>query len=1051
MAPHHRTWPVAGLLFASGFCALVYQIGWLREFRLIFGASTAASAAVLAIFIGGLGVGGWLLGRRADTHTRPLALYAQLEGIVALSAAASPILLTLVRRLYMVLGGTPTLGLAAGTVVRLVLSALVLAIPTIAMGGTLPAAARAVTSSGDQRRRQLAMLYGCNTLGAVIGCGVATFIALELFGTRATLWLAAAVNLLVAITARGVDRTMNPIADSSTPDEGPAVDARAPVGFVLTASGVVGFAFFLMELVWYRMLGPLLGGSVFTFGLILAIALAGIGIGGLIYALVGVDRPATAQAFAMTCLLEAVSIAAAFALGDRIATLASVLTLFRTVGFLAQLAGWTAVTAILVFPAALVAGYQFPLLVALLGRGRKSLGRQLGLTYATNTIGAIVGSLAGGFGILPWLSAPGSWRLVAGMLVALGAAAIGIRAQTRSLIRLVPQVALALIAVALLTATGPTAAWRHMPIGAGRVPVATFTAPNRWISWNRTRQRSIVWEGDGVESSVALASDQDGFAFIVNGKPDGSAIADAGTQVMLGMLGPILNPAAKRTLVIGLGTGSSAGWIAAIPTMERVDVVELEPLIVDVAKACVAVNHDVLRNPKIHLTIGDAREWLLLTPERYDVIASEPSNPFRAGVASLFTREYYEAANARLTPDGLFLQWVQAYEVDSRTMRTIYATMGSVFPHVETWQTSAGDLVLVGARHPIPYSVSAVRDRISQEPFQTALRGAWHATTLMGLFSHYVGGPELTRAIASLPDVERNQDDRNVVEFGFARTVGRQGSSMITEVRDVARQLGVSEPIVDGRRLDPSVLRTALVSYYAASGFGADITTAGDPVERQRQRAIQDFYVQNNSAAVRANWADQTAGPRDPVELAMLAVAEADAGSEAALPLIERIRTYEPAEADAILAMLLGRQGKLDETATALESAFRQMATDPWPLMMVKRRALSLAEQLGRHSPALARRMIVALGTPFAAGAMPDERLHIAVTLAPAAGIAQTCAGPMHALEPYFPWDAEMLTLRRDCYATIGDPRRATAQRELDEYARLEAQPFGLVNLVTAR
>src|SRR5204863_3324162 len=142
MEPHHRTWPVACLLFASGFCALVYQIGWLREFRLIFGASTAASAAVLAIFIGGLGAGSWLLGRRADRHARPLLLYAQLEVIVAVSAAASPLLLSLSREAYLAAGGTPRLGLVAGTVGRLVLSAFVLAVPTLAMGGTLPAAAR---------------------------------------------------------------------------------------------------------------------------------------------------------------------------------------------------------------------------------------------------------------------------------------------------------------------------------------------------------------------------------------------------------------------------------------------------------------------------------------------------------------------------------------------------------------------------------------------------------------------------------------------------------------------------------------------------------------------------------------------------------------------------------------------------------------------------------------------------------------------------------------------------------------------------------------------
>ena len=1049
MGPHHRTWPVAGLLFASGFCALVYQIGWLREFRLIFGASTAASAAVLAIFIGGLGFGGWLLGRRADAHTRPLAFYAQLEGVVALSAAASPILLALVRQVYVFVGGTPRLGLAGGTIARLVLSTLVLAIPTIAMGGTLPAAARAITGSGDQRRRTLALLYGCNTLGAVTGCLIATFLALELFGTRSTLWLAAAINLIVAITARQVDRTFGTVveADQSTDS---VVEAQAPVEFVLTASGIVGFAFFLMELVWYRMLGPLLGGSVFTFGLILAIALVGIGIGGLVYALVGVDRPANIHTFALTCLLEAIAIAFAFALGNRLATLATVLSPFSRIGFWAQVTGWTAVTAIVVLPAALVSGYQFPLLVALLGRGREGLGRQLGLTYATNTIGAILGSLAGGFGLLPWLSAPGAWRLVAAMLLALGATATAMRARGRTVLMLLPQAALIIITVVLLSATGPTAAWRHTPIGAGRVPLATFTSPNKWLTWERSRERVVVWEGDGVESSVALGNDDGGYAFIVNGKSDGSAIADAGTQVMLGMLGPILNPAAKRTLVIGLGTGSSAGWLAAVPGMERVDVVELEPLIVDVAKACAAVNHDVLNNPKINLVFGDAREWLLLTPERYDVIASEPSNPFRAGVASLFTREYYQAADARLTQDGLFLQWVQGYEIDPRTMRTIYATMASVFPYIETWQTTTSDTVLIGAKHPIQYQSAAISKLIEQEPYKTAIRATWHTTNLNGLFSHYIAGNALSRAIAALPNVEHNEDDRNVVEFGFARTVGRTGTPMIMEMRNVARRLGASEPIVDGRPLDPSVLRTALVSFYTANDFGTSISVEGTANERARQLALQAFYVQKNGAAVRSNWDAQSEGPRDPVELAMLATLEAAAGSDTALPYINQIRSYEPAEADAILATLLARQGKADDAATALESAFKRMATDPWPLQAIKDRALGLAEQLGRPNPAIARRMIVALKTPFAAGAMPEERLQTRAMLTRVAGLGDTCSESVHALEPHFPWDVDLLTLRRDCYAATNDPLLAAAERDLQKYIDLEPQPFVVGRPLTA-
>src|SRR5258705_1610872 len=228
------TWRISALLLGSGCCALIYQIAWIREFRLIFGASTAASAAVLAIFIGGLGLGGWLLGSGADAHPRPILFSAQLESIVAVSAALSPLLLMLVRELYVFAGGTPRLGLVVGTAGRLMLSGLVLAIPTVAMGGTLPAAARGATHSGDVRRQDVAALYGLNALGAVLGCVVATFFLLEAFGTRQTLWLAAAINLLIAMLARQLDRSIGPGAEVEVAAAEPVTrEAQAPAGFVL--------------------------------------------------------------------------------------------------------------------------------------------------------------------------------------------------------------------------------------------------------------------------------------------------------------------------------------------------------------------------------------------------------------------------------------------------------------------------------------------------------------------------------------------------------------------------------------------------------------------------------------------------------------------------------------------------------------------------------------------------------------------------------------------------------------------------------------------------
>ncbi|MEP6995079.1 MAG: fused MFS/spermidine synthase, partial [Acidobacteriota bacterium] len=285
-----RLFPVAALLLGSGLSSLVYQIAWMRELRLVFGFSTAASAAVVAIFLGGLGLGGRVLGKRADATPRPLFYYGCLELLIACSAALTPGLLWLVRRIYLALGGSFVLGSVGGAVARLVLSALVLLVPTFLMGGTLPAATRAVETDADPERRHLGILYGANTIGAVFGTSLATFWLLEAIGTRETLWLACVFNALIGLSAvllgkRLVIRDSEPDAahGASNAPPRPEASAPAPRRFVLAAACVVGFAFTLMELVWYRMLAPLLGGSTYTFGLILAVALAGIGLGAALY------------------------------------------------------------------------------------------------------------------------------------------------------------------------------------------------------------------------------------------------------------------------------------------------------------------------------------------------------------------------------------------------------------------------------------------------------------------------------------------------------------------------------------------------------------------------------------------------------------------------------------------------------------------------------------------------------------------------------------------------------------------------------------------------
>src|ERR1043166_3606538 len=581
-----RLLPGAALVFGSGLCALLYQTTWLREFRLVFGSSTAASAAVIGIFMGGLGLGSALLGQRAETTPRPLAFYARLEFGIAASAALTPTLICLVRAAYIACGGTFALGIFAGTCARLVLAALVLGTPTLLMGGTLPAMARFAVSETDQNRRGLALLYGMNTLGAVAGAITGTFVLLESLGDHATLYFSCLLNASVAATAWLIARRESPQENLGiAPNEPELVltnrrtgrQAAAPIPLLLGVAAVTGFVFLLMELVWYRMLSPILGGTAFTFGLILAVALLGIGGGGVAFSLAASRGRPTLNAFACTCALEALGLAIPYGLGDRIAVSAMLLQPLATVGFHGRVIGWLALCAIVVFPAAFVAGIQFPLLLGLLGKGRTGVGSQTGAAYAWNTAGAIAGSIAGGFGLIPVFSATGTWRLV---IVLLAACAVLVvfaeRGSSAKPLRALPALGALVAAIFILIFTdGPTAAWRHGQLDR----MKKFSASRNEIrDLLHSLRRAILWHTDGVESSIGI-SKTNALAFVVNGKCDGNVKSDAGTQVMVGLLGALAHPDPKRAAVIGLGTGSTAGWLAAAPSVERVDVMELEPVI----------------------------------------------------------------------------------------------------------------------------------------------------------------------------------------------------------------------------------------------------------------------------------------------------------------------------------------------------------------------------------------------------------------------------------------------------------------------------------------
>jgi spermidine synthase len=1044
----NRRFALVGLLLmGSGGCALIYQVTWLRELRLVFGSTTAASAAVLAIFMGGLGMGNAVLGRRADAWSNPLAFYALLEGLIAITVGLSPWLIDASRAIYIAFGGQMALGAFGATTVRLGLSALILLVPTLLMGGTLPAAIAAVTTPDDENRRAVAILYGINTVGAVGGAMASTFFMLPMLGTRFTLWSACIVNVGLATCAWFLSRhrwvTAPPAKPSARQKSAkvpqPPVDGGASLPHaihVYAAAGVVGFAFMLMELVWYRMLAPILGGTTYTFGLILSVALLGIGLGGALYPLCFRGRRPSLQSLSLTCGLEAMFLAIPFALGDRLAVAAAMLHESNQLGFPGEVLGWSTIAVIVVLPASIVSGVQFPVLIALLGRGNKDVGRQVGSTYAFNTMGSILGSLAGGFGLIPLLSAVGAWRAVGITLAVLCTylAVVAARVQRPWHHRLAP-VGIGTMAVLLLGFIGPTAVWRHGDIGSGRARLPKPWTENAKTMWENSQRHGIIWEADGVEAGVAIAVES-GCSFMVNGKCDGNAIHDASTQVCLGILPAALHPAPRTCFVVGLGTGETAGWLGKIPSVERVEAVEIEPALDEMVRRCASVNGDVFNNPKIHVIYNDAREVLLTNRQTYDIIASEPSNPYRAGIANLFTREFYEAASGRLNEGGLLIQWLQAYETDEMTVWTVFATLKSVFKHVEIWRSKQDDMLLLCSNQPFSYTAQRLRQRIAEEPYRTALSVAWRATQMESFLAHYIAGEQLVDEVSRNCGDCLNTDDHNRIEYGFARTLGRPGGFSLAKLHEQAVALRSHRPACPLEGVDWEGVEDERAAMLVLAQVAPDVRKAS-PSQATRNRAWTRYLADDYAGMIR-QWESQPRQAQYPTETALLALAYAMRGSDKANSLAERLRSYNPREAEMIQGIFLFARGRTREASQTLARAFVGLRQDPWAIFDVTHKAIEVAAGTAMSDPACARELLQSLQEPFAASYADDQR-RVAAYLVASQIAPQDTVPLVESYEPNVPWELAFLKLRADVYGKTRHRLAGKAQSDLRLFLRNEA------------
>lgn len=1025
------------MLLVSGSCALVFQVVWIRELRLVFGATTASSAAVLAIFMAGLGLGNWLFGRRIDNSLLPLRLYGLLEVGIALSAGLSPFLIDFVRYFYVEVGGQSVLGPGLATLLRLLAAALILSIPTIMMGGTLPAAARAVSIDADQNRRSVAFLYGLNTFGAVIGAGLANFMLLEAFGNRTVLWSACGLNLLLAATALRLSKKLSSVPHKQTKQQTKELSQSSSlkqepsrIGVVCVSAGIVGFVFFLMEIVWYRMLGPLLGGTTYTFGLILCIALLGIGVGGALYGIVARYLKPSLPFLAAICAVEALLIAIPFWYGDQIAFWVIHQQSEFVASFGDQIWNWFQVGAFVIFPASLVAGFQFPLLIAIAGKGRENIGKHVGWTFASNTLGAISGSIAGGFFLLPIMTAPGLWRFAICLLICLGVVITVLSHRWKSPFAIITATA-SLFAIIGIAGTGPTAVWRHSGIGANRAKI-DGTGRNAEQNFANTKKRQCIWQAEGRESSVAITA-TDSLAFIVNGKSDGNAYGDAGTQIGLGLIGPLLHKSPKRGLVIGLGTGESAGWMADVEEINAVDVVELEPAVLHMSERCAQVNRNALENPKLQVHFNDAREYLLTVKAQYDIIVSEPSNPYRAGIANLYTREFYESVSSKLNENGLFLQWVQGYEVDDHTVMIVLQTIRSVFPNIQIWRTKARDMVVVCGKSESAFQqdIELLRKRFTERTIREGLKLGWRVSDIEGIVAHYVcGDTTIDKLLKEHADL-LNQDDQNFLEYAFAKTVGKSTRFSIEDLHLLAMKLDDNSPVSSDELNSETIAQRRLAMHLH---LGGSIPIVKHLSETQQNRAgAYNLYLMKRYSEAVERFKEVEIDKSCSIELMVYAHSLAEAGLPIPEDIMEILNQNNKTEAAAIDAIAYFQQRQLDLALQMILVAFKRLQTNPWgsPLLLdsVLRKAVALSDIDDRKALPIYEQ----LNQPFSMYRLENKRLIVRYIISEKLE-AEHIIESLKALEPHVPWKGWLLESRAKAYAAKNHPLLQQSKNELKQF-----------------
>ncbi len=776
------------LFVLSGATSLVYETLWERQLHLVMGTSQISVITVLTAFMAGLAAGGFLAGKYADKVERPLLAYAMLEGGIGVYAVLFPFLLKAIvpiyTGLYAAVGGGNPLVFA---IIQFFLVGFFLLPPTICMGATLPLLARFASSTKGEAGQQIGRLYGANTIGAVCGVGLAGFFLLPSYGLATTTWITAAGNVALCAMAASLNLGTGRILGSPAP--APAPDAQRTDGgwaWVLPVLALLaGTATLVYEVSWFRVLGLILGGSAYAFSTMLLAFLLGIGSGGWFGGM------AADWAWKKGGLTGGLALLAGLQIGVGMLAYA-VMWQYNELPFVfVKLFEWfhntnadygwlwvgkLGIAIAVMLPPTLLMGATFPAMVRV-ASSDQALGATTGRIYGWNTVGSILGASFGGIFLLPAFHVRGTVVLAVSMnLIAAGLAlwAIGRSREKKPETGLQVMVALFLMGLIALVNVAK-APWNPLLMTAGMYKYASELDEDEFtregVMEFAVDPYDLLFYKEGLSSVVTVAKtrDEDNIWLANNGKVDASTSIDMPTQVMVAHLPFVFSDHPDDVVVIGLASGITAGSVTLQSRPKSIEIVELEPAVVEASHFFDDYNYRPLEDPRVTLVANDGRNHLFLQPDgRYDVIISEPPNPWLTGVSNLFTREFWALGKKKLKPGGVWGQWVQMYGMDHEDLRTLLRTFTETYDHVLLFSTiEDADLVLVGSDSPLDLTADRIGAMMDRDPLVAKDLADVDCETPEDVLTRFLVAQD--KILQFVEGAELNTDDNMRIEYSAPR------------------------------------------------------------------------------------------------------------------------------------------------------------------------------------------------------------------------------------------------------------------------------------------